>query len=256
MESAGFDIPYGYEMLLIIGGLLAGMVNTIAGSGTLFTLGVMSLANIPLNIANIATRPGVFAQNVTGILTLKRYNQFERQDIHLGPIIATLVGAILGGIGATLVSARSFDFIASLVMFFLLISYLVPKRISLSYSNQAERPLIRYSLFFFAGIYGGFIQIGIGILLLTLLVGYLKMEYGKANALKLIIVLIYTIPTTLYFIYTDTILWKPALLLAAGQIVGAYLAAMFLSFGKQAEVWARWITIVMIIVTLTKIWLF
>lgn len=251
------DFPFGYELLMIAGGLLAGIVNTISGSGTLFTLGVMSLTGIPLNVANIATRPGVFTQNVTGIAVLRKYGQFDRTHLAKGPIIATCLGAIAGAVGAAIISSRSFDLIATIVMAVLLVQYLLPQSRSFSIPDALlNNQKLKWLLFFIAGVYGGFIQIGIGIVLLTLILGYMKLSYGQANALKLFIVLIYTIPTTLYFIINDLVLWKPALLLAVGQVLGAYVAAMFLSLGKNTAVWAKRITIVMIVATLGKIWFF
>lgn len=243
---------------MVIGGIFAGMVNTVSGSGTLFTLGVMALMNIPLNLANIATRPGVFFQNVTGILVLRRYKQFSLDDIQVAPLIITCTGALLGAVGATVISSGSFNVIATFVMFFLFVQNVLPKRIFKLHLNIAEgvKGYLQHILFFLIGIYGGFIQIGIGILLLSVLIGYLKLPYNKANAFKLVIVLIYTIPTTLYFIISDAILWKPALLLALGQIIGAYLAAVFVSTKPDAAKWAKRVTLLMIIVTLIKIWFF
>jgi len=242
------------EILLVMGGVLAGIVNTIAGSGTLFTLGIMAFLNIPLNLANITTRPGVFFQNITGITTLKRFGQFYTSDFRPEPIICTCLGACLGAVGALVIPGRSFDLIATVVMVTLLLNYLNPRHVIFMRFLKKMNPRIIHLMFFVAGLYGGFVQIGIGIVILTLLLNY--MSYARANAFKLVIILIYTIPTTLYFIYKDAILWKPALLLAAGQIAGAFLAATFISKNKKAVIWAKWITVAMIIVTLIKVWVF
>ena len=251
-------MPGTDELLLVGGGVLAGVVNTISGSGTLFSLGVMAWLNIPLVTANIATRPGVFFQNLAGVFVLRKYRQFSNDDIKRAPIVLVGLGAMLGAICAGLISGSFFNLVASVVMLFLLVQYLLPrgllkiKALAFQKNNEVIQPV----LFFVTGFYGGFIQIGIGILILTLLLRYMALPYAKANAYKLIIILVYTIPTTLYFVITGMILWKPALLLALGQIIGAYLAALFISVSSYAKQWAKWITVMMILITLLKIWVF
>jgi uncharacterized membrane protein YfcA len=246
------------EILFIVGGVLAGIVNTLSGSGSLFSMGVMAWAGIPLVAANIASRPGVLFQNITGIAVLKKYYPLRVKDIPVKPAVICCAGAMLGAVCATVVSAGNFNFIASAVMLVLLIQYLFPNRLFKPFkaSGLTKNGYLGLLLFFLTGFYGGFIQIGIGILVLTLLSDVLKMPYAQSNAYKLALILIYTIPTTIYFAVNGSILWKPALLLAVGQIFGAYLAAVFIGKNSSASVWARRITVYMIVITLVKIWFF
>lgn len=245
------------EILLIFGGILAGIVNTISGSGTLFSMGVMSLTGIPLSVANIATRPGVFFQNISGILVLSRYRQFSIKNMSWTPVIGTCVGAMSGAVCAGLISGRSFNVIASIVMLFLLIQYLFPRALkNLNRPPGLKMILPNSVLFFLAGFYGGFIQIGIGILILTLVLRQLSITLAEANAYKLVIILFYTVPTTIYFALINAILWKSALIVAIGQVIGAAVAAILLSINSRAKTWATWITVMMVLVTLVKIWMF
>ncbi len=245
------------EFLLVTGGLLAGIVNTISGSGTLFSMGVMSLTGIPLSVANIATRPGVFFQNISGILVLGRYRQFSPRKMSWTLVISTCAGAMLGAICAGLISGAIFNIIASIVMLLLLVQYVFPKVLkSVALPFGEKPPLPNSALFFLAGFYGGFIQIGIGLLILTLVLRESSINLAEANAYKLVIILFYTVPTTLYFACINAILWRPALIVAIGQVIGAAMAAIFLSVNSKAKVWATWVTVVMILVTLGRIWLF
>lgn len=250
-------MDWSNDILLIIGGLLAGIVNTISGSGTLFSMGVMTLTGIPLVMANTTTRPGVFFQNLTGILVLKKFNQFDLKKLEFVPVAATCLGAVVGAWCATLVSGNFFNLIASIVMVGLLATYILPKNLfkQLSLGIPKSAALIGTFLFL-GGFYGGFIQIGVGILILSILSGAYNMPYNQSNTYKLIIILIYTIPTTLYFSFTDNVLWRPAILLAVGQIVGAYAAAKFISKNNKAHIWAKSISILMIIATLIKVWFY
>lgn len=246
------------DILFILGGVLAGIVNTLSGSGSLFSIGVMVWSGIPLVVANIASRPGVLLQNITGILVLRKYYPLSSKDIPFKPALVCCLGAMLGAFCATRVSGTHFNTIASVVMLVLLIQYLFPNRLFKAFriSKLQTSGSIGLLLFFLTGFYGGFVQIGIGILVLTLLLDVLKMPYAQSNAYKLAIILIYTIPTTLYFGLNGSIVWRPAILLAIGQILGAYLAAVFIGKNKSAAAWARSITIVMILITLVKVWFF
>ncbi|MEL7005929.1 MAG: sulfite exporter TauE/SafE family protein, partial [Bacteroidota bacterium] len=201
------------------------------------------------------TRPGVFFQNLAGLIVLRRYSQYEKSDIKLAPILFTCLGAIIGAFCAGIISNDAFDVVASIVLVFLTVQYLVPLPVKREEKGH-RRKYLQSVLFVLVGFYAGFIQIGIGILLLAILLNQLSMPYAQANAYKLIIILIYTVPTTIYFAVTDVILWRPALLITVGQVVGAAGAAAFISKNSRAKEVAKWTTIVMIIITLVKIWLF
>ena len=79
-------------------------------------------------------------------------------------------------------------------------------------------------MFFFLGLYGGFIQIGVGILILVALRSLHNLNWVEANYIKLIVILIYTVPTTIYFGIQHMILWIPGFVLAFGQVMGAYFS--------------------------------
>lgn len=245
-------------LLFILGGILAGIVNTLSGSGSLFSLGVMYLTGIPLVLANIASRPGVLFQNMTAILVINRYYKLKASDIPIKPAFVCCLGAMIGAFCATRVSGELFNHLASGVMLILLLLYLFPATLrkmtrhhQFSFSSKTQ-----LLLFLLTGFYGGFIQIGIGILVLTLLTGALQLPYAESNAYKLALILIYTLPTTIYFALNGQVLWKPALLLASGQVVGAYLAAVFIGKSQKAAFWGKTVTIMMIIATLVKVWFF
>lgn len=251
------EVEWSNDILFIIGGILTGIVNTISGSGTLFSMGVMTLTGIPLVMANTTTRPGVFFQNLTGILVLKKFNHFNLKQLQWPPILATLVGAMLGAWCATVVSNASFNLIASMVMLGLLITYIFPaKLIRKSKIKFPKSDFLIALLLFLGGFYGGFVQIGVGILILVILSGAYQMTYNEANTYKLIVILIYTVPTTLYFSLTDNILWRSAILLTVGQVIGAYGAARFISKNDKAHLWAKVISILMIVATLVKVWFY
>jgi uncharacterized membrane protein YfcA len=108
-------------------------------------------------------------------------------------------------------------------------------------------------LFFIIGLYGGFIQIGIGIMVVFAIHLVSDSDLVESNFLKLIIILVYTVPTTIYFIYQGKIIWIPALALTVGQIIGAIAAGIFSNVSTNAGFWIRRLLVLMILATLIKV---
>ncbi|MBL4658042.1 MAG: sulfite exporter TauE/SafE family protein, partial [Flavobacteriales bacterium] len=101
--------------------------------------------------------------------------------------------------------------------------------------------------FTFIGAYGGFIQAGVGIFLLAGMVLLAQLTMAHANALKNLIVLCFSIPALIVFVYNDQVDWKIGALLASGQMLGGWIAARFAMEHSQANVWVRRLLILMII---------
>ncbi len=243
--------------LLLIAGVLTGIVNTISGSGTLFSLGAMIMIDIPIVLANTSNRPGVFVQNFSGLWSMSRHSSLSLRKIPWDLVAFSTFGALAGAYFAVNVSDQMLIIVASLAMISSLWMTLFPiSTPTLRDKNEKLLLRLKWLLFLVIGFYGGLIQIGVGLLMLAVISNFVTEEYRKANMLKLTIILIYTIPTTLYFIVGDQILWKAAILLAVGQFAGAYLAGFFIVVNKNVKFWSKLLTAVFSIVTLVKIWFF
>lgn len=243
--------------LLLIAGFLAGVVNTISGSGTLFSLGALIIMDVPIVLANTTARPGVFVQNFSGLSSIRRYGRLSFKKIPWDVVVFSTFGALFGAYFAVHVSDMMLTIVASLAMILSLWMILFPPSKPLLTNKKVKLlPYLKWSLFLLVGFYGGFIQIGVGLLMLAVVTSFINKEFSDANALKLIIILVYTIPTTIYFVINDQILWRAAIWLAIGQLVGAYLAGFFLMVNKGAKFWSKMLALIFIIVTLIKIWAF
>jgi len=249
----------GFEVfVLLFAGFIAGIVNTLAGSGTIFSFGAMLLLGIPITLANTTNRVGVFFQNLSGITAYLRFRSYSWRDTKPEFLVPTLLGALVGAFLAVDVSERWLNGVASFAMVSLLftITFDLKKRFShLKTSGKAPFWIV-FSTFFVVGLYGGFIQIGIGLLLVSVINLFSGLTLTESNFCKLTIILIYTVPTTLYFIYQDKIIWIPALLLSLGQVGGAFVAGIFSNITSNAEFWIKKLLLLMIVVTLVKIFFF
>ena len=108
--------------------------------------------------------------------------------------------------------------------------------------------------FFFFGIYGGFINAGIGFVLLLFLTYFNQMNLLKANATKVTVVFIYTVGAVIMFLLNDKISWIHGIILASGNMLGAWISSRYAV--KRGEGYIRVILVVMVIAMAVKLWFF
>ena len=243
-------------VVLIVVGFIAGWINTIAGGGSLLTLPVLIFLGLPPNIANGTNRIGVLFQNIftssgfksKGIVTFPF-------SIYLG--ISALFGSILGAQIAIDIKGETFNKILAIVMVmvvaFMLYQHKTKKKITVE-KLTGKHLWLSIVLFFFVGIYGGFIQAGVGFIILLILSSVNNIPLVKSNAIKVIVALFFTVSAVIVFTYNDAINWKLGLLLAIGNGVGGWFASRWSV--KKGDGIVRLFLIVMIVIMAIKLWFF
>jgi uncharacterized membrane protein YfcA len=213
-----------YIVLAVIGvGFLAGFINTLAGSGSLLTLPLLMFLGLPANVANGTNRIAILLQNIVGITSFRQQRVLSfREGLMIG--IPAAVGSIAGAhIAINLNDEIMTRAIGGLLVFMLVLIILKPDR---WINEQAGGPpVVRWLqiiIFFAIGIYGGFIQAGVGFFLLAGLVLGTGHELVRANALKVFIVFLYTPFALAIFILNDQVDYKLGLILAIGNMLGAF----------------------------------
>lgn len=206
-------------------GAVAGFINVIAGGGSALTLPVLIFLGLDSSVANGTNRVGVLFQNVSAIYAFKRekYHQFST-SLKLG--LLTMPGAIAGAVIAVNVSNELFHKILGVIIIGIIITMIIPKK-KVDY-NDEPNPKINipaYLSMFFVGFYGGFIQVGIGFLLMAALHSLLQLRLIYVNMHKVFIVLLNTIPALAVFILTNNVNWGLGLSLAAGNAFGGWWSA-------------------------------
>lgn len=217
-----------YQYLAVVGvGLVAGIINTLAAGGSLLTLPLLVFLGIPSTNANAINRIAILLQNVVAVRKFQKKQVLDlKQDYKMG--IPAVIGSVAGALIATVISAPAMDVslgVIMLVMF--LVVLLNPGSWVKGKDGKPPVPLwLQYVIFFFIGIYGGFIQAGVGFFLLTGLVLGCGCNLVKANAIKVLIILLYTPVALTLFIIGGLLTWEYAfigLFLAAGNMMGAYI---------------------------------
>jgi uncharacterized membrane protein YfcA len=213
--------------LLIFAGILAGFINTLAGSGSLITLPLLMFMGLPANVANATNRIGIFLQSGVGAVSFRNHKVFEYREGIWFAIPAT-VGSLVGAIAAVNLSSDLMETIIGGLLFFMffIVLYKPEKWIRENAGRIEGRPKAwQLIIFFLIGLYGGFIQAGVGFILLAGLVLGAGVNLTKANALKVFIVFIYTSVALVVFIINGQISYLAGLILAFGSMIGAYLAS-------------------------------
>ena len=229
---AGFDGISPVQLFgVLAAGVIAGFINTLAGGGSLLTLPALIMLGLPPDVANGTNRIGVVAQTFVTSTAFRRAGKLEETALR-DTLPPTLLGALAGaGVAAFGVPREHLGPV--LLAFLVAMAVLLTFRPNLLMTGPEETPLrIRerpraYLWLFLAGLYGGFVQAGVGFLLLATFGAALRYDFVRANALKVTIVFTFNLVALGIFVYAGQVRILPGLLLAAGTSSGGFLATRF-----------------------------
>ncbi len=240
--------------LVILAGFAAGYINTLAGSGSLITLGLMTtVLGIPATIANGSNRLGVLTQGIASAGSFQKQGVIDWRGGILFAI-PTIFGSFIGaGIAVQLneeLMQRAIGVVMVLMLFVILAR---PKSwLEGSITKFEGRPsLLQIIIFFFIGIYGGFIQAGVGIFLLAGLVLSAGYDLVYANAIKPLIVVIFTVVALVVFIRNGQVDWLIGALLAIGNAAGGWWAARMAV--NRGATFVRYVLILVVVVSAMRL---
>ena len=242
-------------VIAIAGGFLAGCINTLAGNGSAITLSILTeVLGLPGNLANGTNRVGVLFQGMAATLGFHRFKKINYRRSKL-VIALTTAGAIAGVIVATKISNEAFINVFKYLMVIMLFVILIkPKRWLIQTESDKVVPLyLSFPLYLAIGFYGGFIQMGMGIFFLAILVLIAKFNIIEANAIKTLVVSCYTIIIILIFHFNGMVDWKIGGIIAIGQTFGGYLTAHYASKYKEAEIWAYRLLVMIVVLVILKL---
>lgn len=234
---------------LITAGLLVGFINTLAGGGSIISLSVLMMLGLPAPMANGTNRIMITIQTLTATTSFRQQKVLETRKALLLSI-PTVVGSLIGAWFAVDIREDLFEIAIGVIMLLMLVFILYkPQKFIYGRTDISEKPLTwtTYVTFFFIGIYGGFIHMGVGYFLLAGIVGLAGFDLIKANAIKVFIVLMYAPITFLIFLWYNQVNWKYGLLLSIGAVIGALVASR-LAVSKGVG-FVKWVIVVVILIT-------
>jgi len=222
-----YELNLFFICILISTGFLAGIINTMAGGGSNLTIPALMVLGLPADIANATNRVSVLLQSLTAAKGFKKHGKLDIPDLKM-IIITTLIGGVAGAILASYLPNEYLKptlLIAMIIMAAVILfkpSVISPPEGTIPNTVLGSKQSIPMLLL--AGFYGGFVQAGVGFILIAAIAGSLRYDLVRANALKIVCTAAFTLLALVIFVFRDQVMWVPGLTLAAGSMIGAHLA--------------------------------
>jgi hypothetical protein len=213
-------------LLLALVGVAAGWLNVMAGGGSLLTVPVMLFMGIPGPVANGTNRIAILAQNISAVTAFRRQG-FSDFRLSLSLSAAASLGAWGGASVGVHLDGEWFDRVLALVMIGVMVLMATGHdRVKPAAAAAEPRNLaLGHLLMVGAGFWGGFIQIGVGFILMPILHRVLGLDLVRVNMHKVFIVLVYTVVALVVFAAQVELLWAVGAALALGNATGGWLGA-------------------------------
>ncbi len=232
-------MSYAALLLIFTIGIVAGFLNTVGGGGSLLTLPIMIFLGMPSAMANGTNRVSLIPQNISAVVNFRRKGYF---DLKFGLLLAlpAIIGSFAGAILAVNVPDSLFNKILAFVM--LIVLFLTIKKPAASV-DKPETPQTKLQTailmlsFFAVGFYGGFVQAGVGFIIIAVLYRLTGMNLVKINSLKVFVVLLYIMASLFIFVKEGQIDWVVGITLAAGNAIGAWFGSSFAV--SKGDKWIR-----------------
>jgi len=240
-------------VVLIVSGLLVGFINTLAGGGSIISLSILMFLGLPANVANGTNRVAIFIQNIAAVGSFKQQKVLDHKKGFWLAIPAT-IGSVIGAWIAVDLNEDIIEKAIAVVMLIMLFVILYKPQRWLKGKEELQQKKVsiaQFILFFFIGIYGGFLHMGVGYALLAGIVLGAGYDLVKANAIKVFIILIWAPVILVVFLIHGQVNLYYGLVLSIGNVAGALIASR-LAVKKGAN-FVRWVIVVVIILTIAQV---
>jgi hypothetical protein len=218
-----------HAVIIVAVGLVAGMVNTIVGSGSLLTFPTLLALGYPAVLANVSNTVGLISGSVSGAVGYRRELKGQlRRILSLMPVV--VVGTVIGASLLLALPGSAFRHVVPVLILIAVLLVLVQPRVA---KRRAERgqiaehpgPLLQFGTFL-TSIYGGYFGAAQGVVLLGLFGITLDDDVQRLNAAKNVVAAAINAVGAVFFIATTDIAWKVAGLLFLGSTFGGQIGAV------------------------------
>jgi len=238
--------------LLIGVGAIAGFLNVNAGGGSSLTLPALIFLGLDSAVANGSNRISIFIQNIFAVSAFhkEKIHQFRESLVYS---LFTLPGVVLGSLMSIRIGDEWFQRILAMIMIGIVLTMFIPqaRKVYQDVESKVKSKWQIYLALLFIGFYGGFIQVGVGFLLMAALYHLLRISLVYVNMHKVFIVMIYMIPSLLIFIVTGNIHWGFGIALSVGNAVGAWWGAKVQVKGGEKII--RFVLAAAVVIMATKL---
>lgn len=214
-----------WYLILVAAGFLAGVVNTIAGGGSFLTLPALMMFGLDPKVANATNRVAVLFSSGSAVATFHKHGHLDRKLANR-LTWPTMLGVPVGALLAIYLPTDAFEpLFGAIFLAMAVVLMMNPKRITESNRETGESTGKVLVVFFAIGIYVGFIQAGMGILVLIAMSLLNTGDLVASNAIKNWIAFLVTLTATVVFAIYGLVHWLPGLVMAIGNLAGGVVGA-------------------------------
>lgn len=237
-------------LILVAAGIVASIVNVLAGGGSFLTLPILIFLGLPTTVANGTNRVGVVMQNVSAVWGFHRAGVLDWRWA-LTVSLPALAGAALGTWAAFSVGDELFKRILAIVMVAATAATLFAPAPRAEVRPDAARSWAVWVGFFVVGLYGGFLQAGVGLLVLAI-TSWSGLDLVRGNAIKVVSVFLLTVLALAIFAAADSVHWRMGLALGLGNTIGGLLGVRLAV--RKGHRWIKGFVTVTVIAFAIRLW--
>lgn len=245
--GAATSLTAPHTVLLVLGGVLAGIFNGVAGGGSLISFPLLLALGYPALTANVTNTVGIWPGYLGSTAGFRHEIADQRRRLaRLAPV------AVLGGVigAALLLTTPSADF-----------TRLAPWLVLAASALFAAQPLLRRALdgrsqgpprtrvamlvggTFAASVYGGYFGAGLGVMLLAIIGLALPDSLVRTSGLRSALSISVNGVAAAVFMIHGGLAWEAVGLLAGGSLIGGWVGARV---ALSIPVWALRVVVVLI----------
>jgi len=237
-------------LLLVAAGIVASILNVVAGGGSFLTLPILIFLGLPSVVANGTNRVGVLMQNASAIWGFHSARVLDWRWALIASVPA-VVGSALGTWAALYVGDELFRRILAIVMVVITIATLFASDPRPGAAARSSESWLVAAGFFLVGIYGGFLQAGIGFLVLAITT-WSGLDLVRGNAIKAVSVMLVTVLSLAIFAINGSIHWPMGIALAIGNTLGGFIGVRLAV--TKGHRWLKTVVTATIIVFAIRLW--
>jgi uncharacterized protein len=226
---AGGQVSITEILLLFAGGLLAGVINVLAGGAGFMTFPLLMAAGMTEVEANASNFVAVLPANIVGSVVYRHEVKAVRKHLPHRLVLAA-VGGVLGSLLLIGPGESSFRSAIPWLLLFATLSFgLGPwfkRLLEHNFAFDGTKYLwLSFLLEFLVYVYGGYFGLGMGIVLFAIHAIFSRMNIHEANAIRNVTITLMTLLSIAIFAQAGVIRWLPSLIMMAGAVIGGYATA-------------------------------
>jgi uncharacterized membrane protein YfcA len=226
------DISGSAHLVAGLAAIGAGVVNAVAGGGTLISFPVLTAVGVPAIRANATNTVSLCPGYVGG--TFAQRDDLPGKRHSLRPRVVT---ALFGGLaGSILLILSSEAVFRSIVPFLILAACLLlaaqdrMRSWLLSRSRGGRSHVVlEVAAVAVASIYGGYFGAGLGIMLIAVLGLFSDFAFNKLNAVKQMLSFVVNVSAALFLMFSGKVEWTVVAVMAPASLLGGHIGGQVAS---------------------------